>query len=63
MLRTLVTLLVIVAPTARAQGRYLDVNGSQLWYEECGAATAPAVVLLHDGLVHSVTWKCPRVGS
>ena len=32
----------------------LDVGGSKIYYERCGAG--PAVVLLHDGLVHSVTW-------
>lgn len=37
-------------------GHYLDVGGVQLWYEGCGAANAPAVVLLHDGLLHSITW-------
>jgi 3-oxoadipate enol-lactonase len=33
---------------------YLDVGGSKIYYEECGAGAA--VVLLHDGLLHSVTW-------
>src|SRR5580658_7749376 len=55
--RTFVPLLLIAASTAQAQGRSLEVNGGQLWYEECGAPTAPAVVLLHDGMVHSVTWN------
>jgi pimeloyl-ACP methyl ester carboxylesterase len=34
------------------------MGGVKLWYEECGSAnsSAPAVVLLHDGLVHSITW-------
>src|SRR5437762_7716624 len=32
----------------------LDVGGSKLAYEVRG--TGPAVVLLHDGLVHSPTW-------
>ena len=32
----------------------LDVGGSKIYYEDCGAG--PAVVLLHDGLLHSVTW-------
>jgi 3-oxoadipate enol-lactonase len=34
--------------------RNLDVGGSKIYYEECGAGAA--VVLLHDGLLHSVTW-------
>jgi 3-oxoadipate enol-lactonase len=38
-------------------GVYVDVGGSKVWYEECGSAIpGPGVVLLHDGLVHSVTW-------
>ncbi|MFZ1221417.1 MAG: alpha/beta hydrolase [Chthoniobacterales bacterium] len=33
---------------------YLDVTGSKIYYEERGSG--PAIVLLHDGLLHSVTW-------
>ncbi len=33
---------------------YLDVSGSKLYYEECGSG--PAIVLLHDGLLHAVSW-------
>jgi 3-oxoadipate enol-lactonase len=32
----------------------LDVGGSKVYYEECG--NGAAVVLLHDDLLHSVTW-------
>jgi 3-oxoadipate enol-lactonase len=32
----------------------LDIGGTKIYYEECGAG--PAVVLLHDELLHSVTW-------
>ena len=41
-----------------AGGSYIYVAGSKIWYEECGSGglPGPAVVLLHDGLVHSVTW-------
>lgn len=47
--------------TATAQtgaGNYLDVGGAKIWYEECGEThkSGPGVVLLHDGLVHSITW-------
>jgi pimeloyl-ACP methyl ester carboxylesterase len=28
----------------------------KIWYEQCGAANPISVVLLHDGLVHSITW-------
>lgn len=40
-------------------GAYLDVDGVKIWYEQCNAAAnsaEPGVVLLHDGLVHSITW-------
>ena len=34
---------------------FVDVDGSQLYFEECGAG-AKAVVLLHDGVVNSAVW-------
>ena len=35
----------------------VDVGSSKIWYEECGSSSqGAAVVLLHDGLVSSVTW-------
>jgi 3-oxoadipate enol-lactonase len=36
-------------------GRYASVNGSKIYYEEYGG---PGInlVLLHDGLLHSITW-------
>ena len=33
---------------------YVNVPAGRLYYEECGSG--PAVVLLHDGLLHSVVW-------
>ena len=33
---------------------YLDVSGSKLYYEQQGSGQA--IVLLHDGLLHSVSW-------
>jgi pimeloyl-ACP methyl ester carboxylesterase len=47
-----------VGQTTLPSGRYLDVGGAKLWYEECGTmnVSAPALVLLHDGLLHSITW-------
>lgn len=39
---------------ARSVGRFVDVVGGRLYVEECGTGTA--VVLLHDGLLHSVLW-------
>ncbi len=41
------------APTAPS--KFLDVEGSKIYYEECGAGPA-AVVLIHDGIAHSVVW-------
>ncbi len=63
MIRTLlpvVTLLLFclysTAQTASSADHYLDVGSVKLWYEDCGPQNAPAVVLLHDGLLHSITW-------
>jgi pimeloyl-ACP methyl ester carboxylesterase len=39
---------------AQTKGDYLEVAGTKIYYEECGAG--PNVVLLHDGLLHSNTW-------
>ena len=33
---------------------YIDVNDGKLYYEEQG--TGDAVILVHDGLIHSVSW-------
>jgi 3-oxoadipate enol-lactonase len=33
---------------------HLDVGGGKIYYEECGSGAS--IVLLHDGLMHSVTW-------
>lgn len=39
----------------KAPGSFVEVDGSRLYYEECG--TGPkAVVLLHDGVVNSAVW-------
>ena len=59
-----VLLLVSLLPQLRApqtstalSGSYVEVGSSKIWYEECGSsAQGTAVVLLHDGLVHSITW-------
>src|ERR1700732_1219111 len=59
----LALLLSCVLPKAQTPtpaaigGEYVHVGGSRIWYEECGLrAPETAVVLLHDGLVDSVTW-------
>jgi 3-oxoadipate enol-lactonase len=36
-------------------GSFVEVEGSRLYYEECGAGTQ-AVVLIHDGIAHSAVW-------
>jgi len=36
-------------------GAFVEVEGSKLYYEECGTG-AEAVVLLHDGIAHSDVW-------
>jgi 3-oxoadipate enol-lactonase len=35
-------------------GDYLKLSDTRIYYEQCGSGTA--VVLLHDGLLHSNTW-------
>jgi pimeloyl-ACP methyl ester carboxylesterase len=54
---TLISAWPIAAFATDSQGSFLDVGGVKLWYEECGPTNSPAVVLLHDGLVHSITWN------
>lgn len=45
------------SPAPPNAGQFLDVDGSKLWYEECGPTNSKAsLILLHDGLVHSATW-------
>jgi 3-oxoadipate enol-lactonase len=39
-----------------APGHFAQVSGVKLYYEECNATTSINVVLLHDGLLDSVTW-------
>ena len=39
-----------------APGGFLAVGDGRLYYEEAGPPAAPAVVLLHDGLLPSTTW-------
>jgi pimeloyl-ACP methyl ester carboxylesterase len=55
---------LLCAPFARAgqtdvasktMGGRLEISGSKIYYEECGSGPL-AVVLLHDLLLHSVTW-------
>jgi len=41
--------------SAGAPGRLLEVDESQIYYQECGTGTE-AVVLLHDGVVNSAVW-------
>jgi pimeloyl-ACP methyl ester carboxylesterase len=40
--------------TDKQTNGYLDVGGSKIYYELRGSG--PAIVLLHDGLLHAVTW-------
>jgi 3-oxoadipate enol-lactonase len=51
--------LVVNAPahaqSAPSQGSFLEVDGAKLYYEECGSAPH-AVVLVHDGVLHSAAW-------
>ena len=42
------------SPSPKSPGEFVDVAGGRIHYEECG--NGPAIVLLHDGLLHSVVW-------
>jgi 3-oxoadipate enol-lactonase len=47
---------VSVQPSVpKARSSFVAVPGSRLYYEECGSG-AEAVVLIHDGVVHSAVW-------
>ncbi len=39
-----------------AAGSFVSVPGGRLYYETCGSSSAEAVVLIHDGVVHSAVW-------
>lgn len=57
--RLLLALLIATAAVAQSSpGSFLDVGGTKLWYESCGTSSSdkPGLVLLHDGLVNSITW-------
>src|SRR5262249_27972330 len=41
--------------SAASRGSFLEVDGTKLYYEECGSAPQ-AVVLVHDGVLHSAAW-------
>lgn len=43
------------ASPAAPPGAFVEVDGSRLYYEECGTGQK-AVVLLHDGVVNSAVW-------
>jgi 3-oxoadipate enol-lactonase len=36
-------------------GSYVEIAGTKLYYEECGSSQQ-AIVLLHDGVLHSAAW-------
>ena len=43
------------SPASAPPGSFVPVDGSRLYYQECGTG-AEAVVLIHDGVVHSAVW-------
>jgi 3-oxoadipate enol-lactonase len=43
------------AQSAPSQGSFLELDGTKLYYEECGSAPH-TVVLVHDGVLHSAAW-------
>lgn len=40
---------------ASAPGSFVPVDGSKIYFEECGT-TPQTVVLIHDGVIHSAAW-------
>ena len=56
------TLIAFVPPSATyaadesAPGHFLEVENGKIYNEECGSG-ANAVVLIHDGIAHSVVWE------
>ena len=52
---SLAVLIFGVGLLSAQTGAFVEVDGSRLYYEECG--TGPkAMVLLHDGVVNSAVW-------
>jgi 3-oxoadipate enol-lactonase len=51
-----------IGAVPNSENSFVDVGGAKLRYQECGAANLPrtGIVLLHDGLVHSITWDGGR---
>ncbi|MES2253683.1 MAG: hypothetical protein V4559_01435 [Pseudomonadota bacterium] len=51
-------LAVLPAMPVAAQsddGAFVNAEGGKLWYQTCGAGPK-AMVLIHDGSLHSATW-------
>src|SRR5215469_5888191 len=44
-----------LAQSGNTPGSYLDVEGGKIYYEECGTGDE-ALLLVHDGVVHSAVW-------
>jgi pimeloyl-ACP methyl ester carboxylesterase len=51
----LLTLSACAQSLPQSQDNYFDAHDARLWYQVCGSS-GTNVVLLHDGLVHSITW-------
>lgn len=45
----------LIAQAAQGPGNFLQVEGGKIYYEECGGGDE-AVLLVHDGVVHSAVW-------
>jgi pimeloyl-ACP methyl ester carboxylesterase len=60
MIAALISLVLFAIPVPYAQtrnggGNFLDVENGKIYHEECGTGDE-AVVLIHDGVVHSAVW-------
>jgi pimeloyl-ACP methyl ester carboxylesterase len=51
----LLSAIVSIAIKVQAADSFVDVENGKIYYEECGNAPQ-TVVLLHDGIAHSVGW-------
>ncbi len=49
-------ILTLLPALAHAAPQTATINSAQISYEVCGAESAPAVVLLHDGLANAALW-------
>lgn len=58
MLINIISIFIVLpspAETSSANSGYIEVNGGRIFYETAGKG--PAVIMIHDGLLHRETWN------